>query len=123
MHGSVLTGAAMLTAAAAKAGSDVGKGKKLTEGKPFHLNYAIHHGMFKNSAGNDFIDQIKFAYDLGFRSIEDNGLSGRPAEMQTKIGDKLAKLGMSMGVFVVAKGGNDANYLTTGKTRSTLIFF
>src|SRR5215472_5185917 len=27
--------------------------------KPFHLNYAIHDGMFSNSAGKDFVDQIK----------------------------------------------------------------
>lgn len=69
--------------------------------EPFHLNYAIHDGMFKNTAGNNFIDQIKFAYDMGFRDIEDNGMMDRPAEEQQKIGDALAKLGMRMGVFVV----------------------
>jgi len=36
----------------------------------FHCNYAPHEGMFKNNAGNDFLDQIKFAYDNGFRAIE-----------------------------------------------------
>src|SRR3954468_9150036 len=51
--------------------------------KPIHLNYATHDGMFKNSGGNDFIDQIKFAYDMGFRSIEDNGMMGRTPEMQS----------------------------------------
>ncbi|MGZ8516215.1 MAG: xylose isomerase, partial [Chitinophagaceae bacterium] len=69
--------------------------------KPFNLNYAFHDGMFKNHGGGDFIDQIKFAYDKGFRSIEDNGMMGRPAEVQKKIGDTLAKLGMTMGVFVI----------------------
>jgi hydroxypyruvate isomerase len=69
--------------------------------KPFNLNYAFHDGMFKNHGGNDFIDQIKFAYDKGFRSIEDNGMMGRPVEVQKKIGDTLAKLGMTMGVFVI----------------------
>jgi len=123
MNGSVLTGAALLTSAFTKASAAIeSKGKKLMESKPFHLNYAIHHGMFKNSAGDDFIDQIQFAYDNGFRSIEDNGLSQRPVEMQTKIGDKLAKLGMSMGVFVLAKGGNDANSLTKGKQEYVDIF-
>ena len=123
MHGSVLTGAALLTSAAAKANTgNEGKRNKFNESKPFHLNYATHHGMFKNSAGDDFIDQIQFAYDQGFRSIEDNGLSGRPIEMQTKIGDKLAKLGMSMGVFVLDKGGNDANSLTKGKAEYVDIF-
>ncbi|HKO78912.1 MAG TPA: hypothetical protein VJU78_00890, partial [Chitinophagaceae bacterium] len=45
--------------------------------KPFNLDYAFHDGMFKNHGGDDFIGQIKFAYDKGFRSIEDNGMTGR----------------------------------------------
>ena len=83
--------------------------------KPFRLNYGIHHGMFQNHAGDDFIDQIKFAYDNGFRSIEDNGMSGRPEDQQKKIGDTLAKLGMAMGVFVQPGLGNDSNMLASGK--------
>jgi hydroxypyruvate isomerase len=70
--------------------------------QPFQLSYAIHDGMFKNSAGNNFLDQIQFAYDNGFRAMEDNGMMDRPAEEQKKIGDKLAQLGMRMGVFVVS---------------------
>ncbi len=108
----------MLTAAAAKAAHK----EKDDKGQPFHLNYATHHGMFKNNAGDDFIDQIKFAYDQGFRSIEDNGLPGRTPEMQSKIGETLAKLGMTMGVFVLDKGGNDANSLTTGKQEYIDVF-
>ncbi len=42
--------------------------------KTFNLNYAFHDGMFAAHAGKDFVDQIKFAYDQGFRSIEDNGM-------------------------------------------------
>ncbi|MFL5787226.1 MAG: xylose isomerase, partial [Flavisolibacter sp.] len=45
------------------------------DGKPFHLYYGIHDGMFKNNAGTNFIDQIKFAYDQGFRAMEDNGMT------------------------------------------------
>ena len=84
-------------------------------GKPFNLNYAPHDGMFKNNAGPDFIDQIKFMYDQGFRSIEDNGMPGRTPAEQTKIGNALEKLGMEMGVFVLDKGGNGANSLAAGK--------
>jgi hydroxypyruvate isomerase len=90
--------------------------------KPFNLNYAFHDGMFKNHGGYDFIDQIKYAYDKGFRSIEDNGLTGRTTEQQTKIGETLAKLGMTMGVFVVPKGGNSANSLAAGKKEYVDIF-
>ena len=118
MQQSALAGAGLLAASVAKAGIK----KTGMADAPFHLNYAIHDGMFKNSAGNDFIDQIKYAYDLGFRSIEDNGMTGRSADMQQKIGDALAKLGMQMGVFVVDKGGNDANSLTTGKQEYVDIF-
>jgi hydroxypyruvate isomerase len=90
--------------------------------KPFNMNYGIHDGMFKNNGGNDFIDQIKYAYDMGFRSIEDNGMMGRTPEMQKKIGDTLSKLGMSMGVFVLNKGGNGANTLAAGKPEFIDIF-
>ncbi|MBX2920585.1 MAG: TIM barrel protein [Chitinophagaceae bacterium] len=90
--------------------------------KTFNLNYAPHDGMFKNLGGNDFIDQIKYMYDQGFRAIEDNGMSGRPVEQQKKIGETLAKLGMTMGVFVVPKGGNSENSLAAGKKEYVDIF-
>lgn len=90
--------------------------------KPFNLNYATHFGMFKENAGPDPIDQLKFAYDQGFRALEDNGMTGRPTDQQTKIGEAMAKMGMSMGVFVVEKGGNSANTLAAGKPEYIDIF-
>ncbi|GAB3006422.1 hypothetical protein GCM10027051_02120 [Niabella terrae] len=90
--------------------------------QPFQLDYAPHDGMFTNLAGKDFIDQIKYMYDRGFRSIEDNGMTGRTPEMQSRIGETLAKLGMRMGVFVVPKGGNGANTLAAGKKEHIDIF-
>ncbi|WPQ64289.1 TIM barrel protein [Chitinophaga sancti] len=84
-------------------------------GKPFNLNYAPHDGMFKNSAGNNVLDQIQFMYDQGFRSFEDNGLMNRDVAEQEKIGNLLAKLGMQMGVFVIDGGDNWKTSLTTGK--------
>ncbi len=68
---------------------------------PFHLNYGIHDGMFRNLGGPDFTEQIHFAYEQGFRAIEDNGMMDRPADQQAKIGDTLRKLNMTMGVFVL----------------------
>lgn len=67
---------------------------------PFKLKYAPHDGMFKNSAGDNFLDQIRFMADQGFTAIEDNGMSGRETAMQEKIGSLLAQRGMTMGVFV-----------------------
>jgi hydroxypyruvate isomerase len=69
----------------------------------FKLRYAPHDGMFKNSGGEDFIDQIKFMADQGFTAIEDNGMSGRDKVYQEKIGKTLTQLNMSMGVFVAHK--------------------
>ncbi|MEY2647852.1 MAG: hypothetical protein RLZZ45_148 [Bacteroidota bacterium] len=86
------------------------------DAKTFNLNYAFHDGMFSNHAGKDFIDQIKWAHDQGFRGIEDNGMMSRTPEMQAKIGETLAKLGMTMGVFVVTTDSWHWKLsLTTGK--------
>jgi hydroxypyruvate isomerase len=115
------TGAALFTSANVLANKNAFKEKRFAE-KPFNLNYGTHDGMFKNNGGNDFIDQIKFAYDMGFRAIEDNGMPGRTPEMQKKIGDALAKLGMAMGVFVLNKGGNGANTLAAGKPEFVEVF-
>ena len=98
------------------------KDRVMPPGKTFTMNYAPHAGMFKNHAGDNFIDQIRFMHDQGFRAIEDNGLLGRPVEEQTKIGNELAKLGMTMGVFVVDGGDNWKVSLTTGKKEFLDVF-
>ena len=120
MQSSILAGASVLAAKNMSAEKNRENGG--TAGQPFHLNYATHDGMFRSNAGDNFIDQIKFAYDMGFRSIEDNGLTGRPTDEQTKIGDTLAKLGMTMGVFVLNKGGNGENTLASGNKDHEEIF-
>ncbi len=115
MQQSLLAGGALFTSARvafAKENSE----NKIVDEKVFHLNYAIHNGMFKNHAGDDFIEQIKFAHSAGFRSIEDNGMMARPADQQKKIGETLAKLGMNMGVFVITSDSwHWKSSLTTGK--------
>lgn len=90
--------------------------------KTFNLNYAPHVGMFAAHAGENFIDQIKFMHDQGFRSMEDNGMVKRPVALQEEIGRTMTKLGMEMGVFVVDKGGNGANTLAAGKQEYIDIF-
>ena len=69
----------------------------------YNLNYAPHFGMFKNIAGNDLIDQLKFMHDQGFMAIEDNGMKGKKIELQNKISSFLVKNNMQMGVFVAHK--------------------
>jgi hydroxypyruvate isomerase len=115
MQQSFLAGGALLTSAGSAVASNHIR-SAATDEKTFHLNYGIHDGMFKNHAGNDFIEQIKFAHSMGFRSIEDNGMMGRPVEQQKKIGDTLASLGMVMGVFVLTSDNwHWKTSLTTGK--------
>ncbi len=98
MQQSLLAGGAMVSGTALASGQT--EKVSLTDDKPFHLPYAIHDGMFKNNAGPNFLDQIQFAYEMGFRAIEDNGMMSRSPEQQQQIGDLLEKLGMRMGVFV-----------------------
>jgi hydroxypyruvate isomerase len=98
MQQGLLAGGSLLTMSAA-----MGKDKtspQPDDNKPFQCNYGFHDGMFKNHGGAEFTDQIKFAYDMGFRAIEDNGMMKRSVDLQKKIGDTLAKLNMTMGVFV-----------------------
>jgi hydroxypyruvate isomerase len=82
---------------------------------PFKLLYAPHFGMFKHSAGDDLIDQLKFMHDEGFRAMEDNGMMGRTKETQEKIARQMQATDMKMGVFVIDGGDNWKVSLTTGK--------
>jgi hydroxypyruvate isomerase len=91
---------------------------QVNTGKPFNLDFAFHDGMFKNHGGTNFTDQIKWAYDQGFRSIEDNGMLSRNIQQQEEIGSLLGKLGMKMGVFVLTDetGWHWKTSLASGKT-------
>lgn len=96
--------------------------KKKKKKAKFKLKYAPHFGMFKNSAGEDLIDQINFMAERGFTAFEDNGMMKRDVETQNKIGEALAKNNMTMGVFVIQKGGNMANTLAAGNPEFVDIF-
>ncbi|MET0300272.1 MAG: TIM barrel protein [Flavitalea sp.] len=116
MQQSMLAGAGLLGPASLLAGTSNTENQMPAAEKTFNLNYGFHQGMFEAHAGKSFLDQIKWAYDMGFRSIEDNGMMGRPVEEQKKIGDLLAKLGMVMGVFVITTDNwHWKTTLTTGK--------
>jgi len=80
----------------------------------FNLNYAPHLGMFKNSVGDDPIDEINYMADLGFRAFEDNGMSSRSVVLQNKISKTLENRGMKMGVFVAHKIYWDKPNLSSG---------
>jgi len=80
----------------------------------FNLNYAPHLGMFKNTVGDDPIDQINYMADLGFRAFEDNGMSSRSVDLQNKISKTLENRRMKMGVFVAHKIYWDKPNLSSG---------
>ena len=79
------------------------RSEKIVSDQTFNLNYAPHFGMFKHNAGDDFIDQLQFMHDHGFRSLEDNGMKDRSIQEQNNIGKKMSQLKMTMGVFVAHK--------------------
>lgn len=81
----------------------------------FKLHYAPHFGLFSNLAGNDPIDQLKFAADQGFTAWEDNGMKGRSVEEQEKIAKTMDSLGMKMGVFVAHGEFGSKAFVTNDK--------
>ncbi len=93
-----------------------------TPARSFKLKYAPHFGMFEQSAGKDLIDQLKFIADQGFTAFEDNGMMNRTPEVQSQLGDAMAKLGIQMGVFVIQTGGNNSDRFTTGKPENRELF-
>lgn len=97
-----LTGAAFLAAPVMYgAGGEMKKQKASDAVQPFKLKYAPTMNMFREHAGTDPVDNIKFCYDQGFRAMFDNGLPGRPAEVQEKIAAEMQRLGMLLGPFVL----------------------
>jgi hydroxypyruvate isomerase len=89
------TAAAMLAATTVPAGA-----QQANTAKPFTLKFAPHPRMFKASAGENVLDQIKFARDQGFTAWEHNSMPNEEPAMQEKIGQLLRDLKMQMGVFV-----------------------
>ena len=69
----------------------------------FNLSYAPHLGMFKNLAGEDPLDQLRFMADQGFTAFEDNEMAGRPVELQEEMARVMSETGLKMGVFVAHK--------------------
>ena len=56
-----------------------------TAHKPFRLNYAPNFRIFKDSAGEDLVDQLNFMHDQGFRALEDNKMGTRSVEDQNRV--------------------------------------
>jgi hydroxypyruvate isomerase len=106
---------ALATGLLASGATQAAKARRPALPRKFQCRYAPHFGMFKEHAGADLIAQLEFMADQGFTALEDNGLMARPVEVQTRIGETLARRGMTMGVFVIDGGDNWKTSLATGK--------
>jgi hydroxypyruvate isomerase len=96
------TGAAILAAPAVFGSSIASKRQNATDAlTPFKLKYAPGLGMFRQNAGQDPIDNIKFCYDQGFRAMFDNGLPEREPVLQESIAAEINRLGMKLGPYVL----------------------
>ncbi|WP_217705801.1 hydroxypyruvate isomerase family protein [Peristeroidobacter soli] len=82
--------------------------------RKFKLKFAPHLGQFVGHAGEDIVDQLTFLAGEGFTVLEDNEMMQRSVSTQETIARTLRELGMSLGVFVVAVGGNQNRLFTTG---------
>jgi hydroxypyruvate isomerase len=97
-----VTGAAILAAPAVFGSSAASKKLKASDAvTPFKLKYAPGFGMFRQNAGQDPIDNIKFCKDQGFRAMFDNGLPGRESALQEKIAAEIKNQGMELGPYVL----------------------
>lgn len=81
----------------------------------FKLKYAPHHGHFKHSAGDDYLDQLRYAADIGFTAWEDNGMKSRPVAVQEQAAKIMQDHGMTMGVFVAHGDFNAVSFTGTNK--------
>jgi len=96
------TGAAIIAAPSLIGASKSPNQMKATDATaPFKLKYAPSFGMFRQHAGREIVDNIKFCYDMGFRAMFDNSLMRRSPEDQEKLANEMNRLGMELGPFVI----------------------
>jgi hydroxypyruvate isomerase len=116
------TGAAFLAAPAFIGSSGASVQQKTSDATtPFKLKYAPGLGMFRQHAGQDPIDNIKFCHNQGFRAVFDNGLMRREPALQEQIMAELKRLGMDFGPYVLmADSGKQDFVLKTQEVRDML---
>jgi hydroxypyruvate isomerase len=71
--------------------------------KPFRAKFAPHLNLLP-TAPKDFLGQLQFAHDLGFRAWEENWLSRQKPELQEKVAEFCRDNDMELGVTVITGG-------------------
>jgi len=104
----------MASAAAAAVAISAGTStaRAATPSKKFKLKYAPTLGAFREHAGRDPIDQLKFMADQGFSAMFDNGIMGKPKDLQEKIAKEMSRLDMTLGPFVLYADFGKKSFVT-----------
>lgn len=97
---SAVLGAAAVALPPLGAGARDSAAAAQASGGKFKLKYAPGLA-FEAHAGKNPVDQLKFIADQGFTAWFDNGLMGRPAAEQETLARESARLGLTIGPFVV----------------------
>jgi hydroxypyruvate isomerase len=109
----LMASAAVAAAAAISAGTSTARAA--ASPKKFKLKYAPALGAFRELAGKDPIDQLKFMADQGFSAMFDNGIMGRPTDLQEKIAQEMGRLDMTLGPFVLYADFGKKSFVTRDK--------
>jgi hydroxypyruvate isomerase len=106
------------SAAAAAVAISTGTSTAQPAGSPgkFKLKYAPSLGMFRQHAGDDPVDNLKFMADQGFTAMFDNGIMGKPKEVQEKIAAEMSRLDMTLGPFVLYADFGVKSFVTRDKS-------
>ncbi len=106
----LMASAAAAAAVAISAGTSTARAA--TPSKKFKLKYAPTLGAFREHAGRDPIDQLKFMADQGFSAMFDNGIMGKPKDIQEKIAKEMSQLDMTLGPFVLYADFGKKSFVT-----------
>ena len=109
---SLMASAAAAAAVTISAGTSTARAA--TPSKKFKLKYAPTLGAFREHAGRDPIDNLKFMADQGFSAMFDNGLMGKPQDLVAKIIKEMNRLDMTLGPFVL-QGIAGKSFVTNDK--------
>ena len=105
----------IVTGAAMSVGANQANAQQTSNSAKFKLRYAPGFGSFRGHVGNDPIDNIKFAADQGFTAMFDNGIHGKPQDLQKKIVAEMDKHGMKLGPFVLYADFGKKTFVTRDK--------